>query len=153
MRNKAKTIESLRRLAERPGTPNEGEIARRLLEQLGARFWKGRSFDPQVFAPGVTVYYCYWTYRNERGVICKQPPKTIRGEVWLRIKFEKYKQPRWVPVTSPLGCHLSYKPFEGDEQETLYRMDLEWRERDKELAEMLKHAGLSSKARTMEISA
>ena len=36
MRNKQKTIESLRRLAERPGSPNEGEIARRLLEQLGA---------------------------------------------------------------------------------------------------------------------
>ena len=50
----------------------------------------------------------------------------------MRIKFERLKQARWVPVTSPLGCHLSLTPFEGNEQETLYRMDLEWEEHDRE---------------------
>jgi hypothetical protein len=133
VRDKAKTIASLRRLAERPGSPNEGEIARRLLEQLGAKAWVGRPFNPvEEFFSGATIYYCYWAYRNERGVICKQAPKMQRGEWWMRIKFERLKQARWVPVTSPLGCHLSLTPFEGNEQETLYRMDLEWEEHDRE---------------------
>lgn len=36
MRDKQKTIESLRRLAERPGTPQEGETARRMLKKMEA---------------------------------------------------------------------------------------------------------------------
>ena len=39
MRNRSRTIESLRRLAERPGTPHEGETARMLLAKLGAIDW------------------------------------------------------------------------------------------------------------------
>jgi hypothetical protein len=126
MRNKQKTIESLRRLAERPGSPNEGEIARALLEQLGAKFWKARPFAPSLFPPGTVVYYCYWCYRNDRGVVRTKPPKVIQNQWWMLIKFDRLKQARWVPVTSELGCHLSLTPFEGNEQETLYQRDVDW---------------------------
>lgn len=37
MRDKQRTIESLRRLAERPGTPQEGETARKKLRDMEAR--------------------------------------------------------------------------------------------------------------------
>jgi hypothetical protein len=37
MKDRQKTIESLRRLAERPGTPAEGENARRILKKLEAQ--------------------------------------------------------------------------------------------------------------------
>ena len=128
MRNKQKTIESLRRLAERPGSPNEGEIARRLLEQLGAKTWVGRPFDPSMFPSGTVVFYCYWCYRNDRGAVRTKPPKVIQGQWWMLIKFDRLKQARWVPVTSELGCHLALTPFEGNEQETLYRRDVDWEE-------------------------
>jgi hypothetical protein len=128
MRNKQKTIESLRRLAERPGTPNEGAIARRLLEQLGAKTWVSRPFDPSLFPQGTVVFYCYRCYKNDRGVIRTKPPKRIQGEWWVLIKFDHLKQARWVPVTSELGCHLSLTPFDGNERDTLYRMDLDWEE-------------------------
>lgn len=47
MRNRTKTIEALRRLAERPGTPQEGETARRLLERIeeAKPFRYGIEFD------------------------------------------------------------------------------------------------------------
>lgn len=128
MRDKAKTIASLRRLAERPGSPNEGEIARRLLEQLGAKTWVPRPFEPKMFPPGTAVFYCYWCYRNDRGVVRTKPPKMIRGQWWMLIKFDHLKQARWVPVTSDLGCHLSLTPFVGDEAEILYHRDLDWEE-------------------------
>jgi hypothetical protein len=128
MRNKSQTIESLRRLAERPGSPNEGEVARRLLEKLGAKFWNPRPFDPSMFPAGTVVFYCYWCYKNDRGVIRTKPPKRIQGQWWMLIKFDRLKQARWVPVTSDLGCHLSLTPFEGKEAETLYHRDLNWEE-------------------------
>ena len=65
-----------------------------------------------------------------------------RGNWWMRIKFDRLKQPRWVPVTSELGCHLGLKPFEGDEQETLYRRDLNWKESDREFKEHLRSVGI-----------
>lgn len=37
MRDKQRTIESLRRLAERPGTPQEGETARKKLREMEAK--------------------------------------------------------------------------------------------------------------------
>lgn len=37
MRDKQRTIESLRRLAERPGRPQEGETARRMLREMEAK--------------------------------------------------------------------------------------------------------------------
>jgi hypothetical protein len=132
-RNRSKTIESLRRLAERPGTVHEGEIARHLLEQMGALSWTGLPFDGGMFPTGTVVFYCYRCYRNERGVICKQTPSSRHGQWWMRIKFDYLKQPRWVPVTSPLGCHLSREPFTGDKADTLYNMNIDWKENQREL--------------------
>ena len=142
MRDRSRTIEALRRLAERPGTPAEGETAHRLLEMMGAVEWNARPFDVAIFRPGATVFYCYWCYRNARGTICKQPPRSRRGQWWMRIKFDHLKQPRWVPVTSLLGCHLSLEPFAGNEEETLYRMDLDWQEHDRAFMARLAALGI-----------
>src|SRR6185437_9694615 len=119
-RNRHRTIESLRRLADRPGTVAEGEAARKLLEKLGPNEWVPKPFDAVLFPAGTTVFYCYWAYDNQRGVVCKQPPKMQRGNWWMRIKFDRLKQPRWVPVTSIVGCHIGLQPFQGREQKILY---------------------------------
>lgn len=121
MRNRAKTLASLRRLAERPGTKHEGDTARRMLERMGE--WQGRAFDPAAFPPKTEVYYCYWCYRNERGIVRKPAPKKLQGQWWMLIKFDSLKSPRWVPVTSKLGCHIALRPFKGEEAEILYHMN------------------------------
>ena len=136
-RDRSKTIESLRRLAERPGTPAEGEVARRLLEQMGVIHWTVRPYDLSVFKTGMRIYYCYWCYENSPATVCKQPPKMIQGNWWMRFKFDHLKQPRWVPVTSPLGCHIGFEPFTGDYAETMYRRDLDWKQHDREFAEKI----------------
>jgi hypothetical protein len=142
MRDRSKTIASLRRLIERPGTPQEGETARRLLEMMGGKDWVPRPFNASDFPVWTRVFYCYHAYRNERGTICKQPPKMQRGQWWMRIKFDYLKQPRWVPVTSELGCHISKVIFIGNECETLYRMDVDWAENDRQFQEKLRALGI-----------
>lgn len=142
MRDRAKTIAGLRAMAERPGSPNEGEIAKRLLAQLGVKPWNPRVFNPSVFPRGTVIFYCYWCYGNDRGVIACDAPKSERGQWWMRIKFDRLKQARWVPVTSLLGCHIDVFPFTGNEAETLYRMDLEWEEKERQLIEKLRKSGI-----------
>lgn len=126
MRDRNATIEALRRLAERPGTLSEGETAKRMLERFGAKLWEPIAFRASDFPAGTEIYYCYWCYKNERGVIRTKPPKYIQGRWWMLIKFEHLKQARWVPVESSLGCHIRKEPFQGDEAEVMYHMDTEW---------------------------
>jgi len=142
MRDRSKTIAALRRLIERPGTPHEGETARRLLEMMGGKDWVPHPFNPSEFPVGTRVFYCYWCYRNDEGTMCKQAPKWIQGKWWMRIKFDRLKQPRWVPVTSELGCHLGLKPFEGNDCEVLYHRDIDWEEHDREFIQRLKDLGI-----------
>ena len=137
MRDRQKTIEALRRLAERPGTPEEGETAKRLLKQFGALEWIVTPFDHAKFPKGTRVFYCYWCYRNEPATVVQSVLKHTGGETWMCLKFDSLKRSRWVPVTSPLGCHIGMKPFKGDDAETLYRMTLNWREQDIELAALI----------------
>lgn len=135
MRNRRRTIESLRRLAERPGTPAEGETARRMLEKLGGKISPRpgeRIFTLSEFPRGTRIWYAYWSYDNAPGRIECSGPKAIEGKLWMRIKFDYLKNPRWVPVTSPLGCHLSTAPFEGEEAQALYHMDWDWEEKARE---------------------
>ncbi len=125
MRNRSKTIESLRRLAERPGTPAEGDTALRLLEKMGAKMpprYVGRIFSLGQFPRGTRIFYCYWCYDNDQGTIDCNRPKVIDGQIWMRIKFDRLKAPRWVPVTSKRGCHIALEPFEGDEAILLYNL-------------------------------
>jgi hypothetical protein len=93
---------------------------------MGGISWVPHPFDPAMFPAGTRTFYCYWCYRNTPGEVCKQRPEMRRGEWWMRIRFDHLKQPRWVPVTSQLGCHLSLTPFEGSEEETLYRRNIDW---------------------------
>lgn len=142
MRNRRQTIESLKRLAERPGTPAEGETAQRLLEKMGGavrQFPTPRMFSLSEFPRGARVFYCYWAYNNMPGTIACDGPNVIEGYVWMKIKLDYLKTPRWVPVTSRLGCHLSRDSFEGEEAKALYHMDWEWEEKAQEF---LRKSGL-----------
>jgi len=146
MRNRRRTIESLRRLAERPGTPAEGETARRLLERMGASapMRPGqRVFSLTEFPRGARVWYAYWSYDNAPGEIVCNAPNAIEGKLWMRIKFDYLTHPRWVPVTSALGCHLSRSPFEGEEAKALYHMDWDWEEKAREF---MQRAGVTQTA-------
>lgn len=124
MRNRRRTIESLRRLAERPGTPHEGETAQRLLdEMLGRVRRKAIPFRAEEFPQMTEVWYAYWCYLNVHGYVTSREPKTIRGKTWVWIKFDHLKQARWVPVTSDeCGCHLSRAPFSEDDALYLHEM-------------------------------
>lgn len=141
MRDRAKTIQALRRMAERPGTTEEGETAKQLLEKFGSQVWIPRPFEHSQYPRGTRIYYCYWCYRNEAGMIASDKIRHDRGEVWMRIKFDSLRQPRWVPVTSPLGCHLGFAPFSGNNEETLYRMDEDWKLVDEEFIAKMRKLG------------
>lgn len=144
MRDRSKTIESLRRVAERPGSPNEGEMARRLLAQLGVMAWTPKPFEH--YPKGTRVFYCYWCYRNDAATVASSEVKQVRGEKWMLLKFDRIKRARWVPVTSSLGFHLGLEPFSGDVGETLYRMNLDWKRQDDELAALLRRIQASKPA-------
>lgn len=122
MRNRRRTIESLRRLAERPGTAAEGATARLLLERMEGLARPYRLFTEAEFPRFTKIYYNYWTYSpNETGVIVGKKPKDIQGKIWVRIKFDHLKQPRSVPVTSVKhGCHISKVPLSPIECRELY---------------------------------
>ena len=145
MRDRSKTIASLRRMIERPGTPEEGQTARRLLEMMGGENWIPRPFDPAEWPFGTRLFYCYWCYDNDIGTVRTKPPKFVQGQWWMLIKFDRLKQARWVPVTSDLGCHIAKQPFWGDEAETLYRGEIEWKEIDRKFGEKLDSLGIPHK--------
>lgn len=123
MRDRKKTIESLRRLAERPGTPEEGDTAAALLGRLIANEpppFSMPQFSASAFPKGTRIFYNYWAYKaNAPGTIFGRNPKTVNGEVWLTVKFDHLKNPRSVPVTSNKGCHLSTEPLGAYESDQL----------------------------------
>ena len=120
MRNRRRTIESLQRLADRPGTPAEGRTARKLLDKMVGKFPSFRPFDALEFPRGTKVFYNYWAYPfNDRCVIVGREPKTIGGQIWISMRFEHLKQPRSVPITSSKGCHISKEPLSADDAEYL----------------------------------
>ena len=126
MRNRRQTIESLRRLAERPGTKAEGETARKLLEKMLGNHPQPKQFNAAEFPRGTAVFYNYWAYpQNDPCVIVGKEPKIIHGRVWLRMRFTHLKEPRRVPVTSQKGCHISKTPLEPREADYFYHY---WRE-------------------------
>lgn len=142
MRDRSKIISALRRLIERPGTPQECETARRLLEMMGGKDWVPRPFEASMFPCDAVVYYCYWGSDNERCTVLKSPPKIIQGQWWMRLKLDRLKNPLWVPVTSDLGCHLGLEPFKGNDQKVLYNMDVEWEETYRKMLEDSKAHGI-----------
>jgi hypothetical protein len=60
----------------------------------------------------------------------------------MRLKFTHRLRPLWVPVTSALGCHIGLVPFTGNEEETLYRGDIDWQERDRKFRESCAALGI-----------
>ena len=125
MRNRHKTIESLQRLADRPGTRHEGETARKLLGQMVGNLPILKPFDPTEFPRGTKVFYNYWAYPfNCPAAIVGKETKLIQGETWIRMKFDHLKQARRVPVTSAKGCHISKDRISADDAEYLvgYRL-------------------------------
>ena len=70
---------------------------------------------------GTEVFYNYWAYpTNDPCVIVGRKPKVIQGQTWLRMRFNHLKQPRYVPVTSAKGCHISKKPLSPNEADEMY---------------------------------
>lgn len=121
MRNRRQTIESLRRLAERPGTKHEGETARKLLEKMVGSVPVPKPFRACDFPRDTKVFYNYWAYpQNDPCVIVGREPKIIEGRVWLRMRFNHLKRPRRVPVTSTKGLHISKEPLSQSDAEYLY---------------------------------
>lgn len=126
MRNRRKTIESLRRLAERPGTPAEGRTARALLEKMVGNVPVPTPFNVAEFPTGTAVFYNYWAYPiNDPCIIVGREPRIIQGRTWLRMRFTHLKQPRRVPVTSEKGCHISKAPLSDADADAMYHY---WRE-------------------------
>ncbi len=126
MRNRRRTIESLRRLADRPGTPHEGATARMLLERMIASAPTSKPFDIAEFPRGTAVYYNYWAYpHNDPCVIVGKESKIIQGQTWIIMRFTHLKQPRRVPVTSRKGSHISKTPLSSQDVEYLYNSHLD----------------------------
>jgi hypothetical protein len=137
--SRSSKIEALRRLAERPGTEAEGLVAKAMLEKLGAKPW--RPFNAADWPAGKRLIYNYWAYDNESGTMMKQPPKMIQGQWWMRIKFDRLKEPRWVPVTSDhYGCHLMTEELTHEQHKDTWGFD--WRKSERELWEKLNAAGI-----------
>ena len=125
MRDRRQTIAALRRLADRPGTPHEGDTARRMLRKMEANnppdpppMPPPKPFDASRFPRGTNVFYNRWAYPINDPCVVLSEPKIIEGQTWIRMKFQHLKQPRWVPVTSSKGCHISILPL--DEIDALY---------------------------------
>jgi hypothetical protein len=112
-----------------------------MLEKFGGEEWVPTVFDALMFPRGTRIWYCYWAYLNNPGVVLADP-KIDHGQWWMRIKFDHLKQSRWVPVTSPLGCHIGLRPFDGNVRDTLYRMDVDWQMKDREYIDKLRRLGI-----------
>lgn len=120
MRNRRKTIESLRRLVDRPGTPHEGAVAAAMLERLVGDEPQPKPFRMEDWPRMTPIFYSYWCYKNARGVIAGKAFKMIQGQWWIRIKFDHLKTVRIVPVTSSIGCHISKTRHSEEEATWLY---------------------------------
>lgn len=143
MRNRRKTIESLRRLAERPGTPHEGALAEKMLERMAGSGPVPRPFRIEDWPRFTEIFYSYWCYKNARGVIAGKAFKMIQGQWWVRIKFDHLKTVRIVPVTSDAcGCHLSKTRMTKEEAIWFYFMGREhgtWIPRDTDVEYGVNH--------------
>ena len=94
MRDRSQTIAALRRLAERPGTPAEGETARRLLEAMGGISWVPHPFDPAMFPAGTRTFYCYWCYRNTPVEGSEEETLYRRNIDWVQMQRDFLKRLR-----------------------------------------------------------
>lgn len=127
MSDRRKTMAALKRLADRPGTPGEGAVARAMLERMEANTAvrpAPKPFRFEDFPIGCQVYYNRWAYpENDPCIVfpMKTAPhfRTIEGQIWMRLSFTHLKRPRWVPVTSSKGCHISLTPLSPADAEYL----------------------------------
>ena len=135
-------IEALQRLAERPGTEAEGELARSFLKTLAAkhkiripeRFVSEEDLR-RKFPKGAQVYYNMWCYEpNAPGVVTGYAKE--RG--WIRIKFG-HRKSYSVPIyTERGGCHLSTEPLPLIDAYDLIHIHIpRWREQTLEIIERI----------------
>lgn len=126
-------IAALKRLSERPGTEDEGLVAKEMLSRLEAKrdqLPEGEKWDLSDhegirreirirFPVGTLVYYNNWAYQlNQRGFIIGLPHLDCHWN-WHSVKFDHLKRSRSVPVVTDRGWHLSTKPITQDEAEKL----------------------------------
>lgn len=83
MRDRRKTIESLRRLAERPGTQHEGETAQLVLDQMLGSTPKGTQFRAEDFPQMTEVWYAQFCYLGMKDS-CRSVAALVRAEIAKR---------------------------------------------------------------------
>jgi hypothetical protein len=112
MRDRAKTIESLRRLAERPGTPQEGETARRKLREMEADM---KSSVPPQTAP-------QWGDRVRPSMSPDLVDALKRNEdAFKRDLSSFFRNAGYVPSRKPKPAVTSWEDLEGCIRRHIYK--------------------------------
>jgi hypothetical protein len=112
LRDKRRTIEALRRLAERPGTPQEGETARRKLREMEADM---ASKVPLQTAP-------LWGDR----VRTSMSPDLVEAlkkneEAFKRDLNNFFRNAGYVPRREPKSAVISWEDMEGAIRRNIYK--------------------------------
>lgn len=105
MRDRQKTIESLRRLAERPGTPQEGETARKKLRELEAQ-------EPQ---PKIT----YKVPPPNRSYARQVP--SVEDMIRMNDLGKFFRQAGYVPQRRSKPSPTSWEDMEGQIRRNIYK--------------------------------
>lgn len=78
----------------------------------------------ELFKKGDRVYYNRWAYSTNdpatvQGYVKPKPENHDHPWAWIRLKFDRLKSPRHVPIYSTAGWHLSHQPLSEAEARKL----------------------------------
>lgn len=129
MRDRAQTVAKLENLAARPGTPQEGETARRKLKEQRAKqvdemvYSEPVGFDASRFPAGTVVYYNSQISRpNRRAVVMDALFWLDKKEQYFRMRFDDRHSAATVCVHFNGKTYISAKPLDEDELRVLHGM-------------------------------
>ena len=115
MRDRQKTIEALRRLAERPGSPAEGETARRKL----------REFEVQM--PAKTQVPLGYTQLQYERMMRAAGEKFMRDDDTFKVDLENFfrqarsPRPQPKPERAPKPKPVTWEDMEGMIRRSIFR--------------------------------
>ena len=111
MRDRQKTIEALRRLAERPGSPAEGETARRKLRELEAQM-----------PPAPKIPLGYTPLQYERMTRAAAGKKYAQSEAdFMANLADFFRGAGYVPRPTPKPAPTTWEDMEGVIRRNIYR--------------------------------
>lgn len=114
MRDKQRTIESLRRLAERPGTPQEGETARKKLREMESKE------TPRV--PPSSVPSPRWGNRVRPTMSPEMAEAPRKDEAaFKRDLRDFFRNAGYVPRKSPKSSVASWEEIEARIRRHIYK--------------------------------